>query len=283
MPTSLEYEYVSGQHRDSFTELLKSYQMESDALARSHSSTLDHTYGTFDRERYDLFRPEVAAKATLVYFHAGYWQSRDKSTFRFVASPYLNAGANFALANYPLCPTVHISDIVRSARRAICQISRDTGSGADGHPLIICGHSAGAHLCAELALTNWAREPYRPKISGIVGLSGIYDLYPLISTSLNQNLRLSIDRAATLSPLFRIKAGLAPALFAVGGGETEEFKRQSNTIYSRWAEEGNTCSLIIQPHADHFTILRTFADPQSLLHRSVLKLAALDQVEEDGS
>jgi arylformamidase len=102
---------------------------------------------------------------------------------------------------------------------------------ATAHPtgkgLIVAGHSAGGHIAIELALSQWpARLKSGRPVERVIALGGVFDLRPLLSTPLNENLQLSPEEAYQRSPLFRASGVSIPTLFVVGADETRAFKRQ---------------------------------------------------------
>lgn len=62
--------------------------------------------------------------------------------------------------------------------------------------IYVSGHSAGAQLAAMMLNTRLAR-----KITGLILLSGVYDLQPLVRTSINENLSMTLKDARRLSPM----------------------------------------------------------------------------------
>ena len=58
--------------------------------------------------------------------------------------------------------------------------------------VVVAGHSAGSHLAAMLLHdTNWQNnEPYLDLLCGMVHISGVFDLTPLVETSMNEPLHL---------------------------------------------------------------------------------------------
>ena len=64
----------------------------------------------------------------------------------------------------------------------------------------------------------------------LIGLSGGYDLRPLVATSLNVRLGLDAATARAASPVRRVGPRGCPALFVVGGGETAAFLDQSRRM-----------------------------------------------------
>ena len=250
------FDYLNGQMNASQPPLIAAFEREGEAAVRALAPRLDIPYGPHPRQRYDLFA-NPSSRATLLYFHAGYWQGRDKAQFRFLAPAFVAAGWNVALVNYPLCPEVSLAELTEAARAAPLALAAATNG-----PLVVCGHSAGAHLAVELALTDWrARGDAPPDIAAIVALSGVYDLQPLLATPLNDKLRLTPESARAASPLGRVDAGRPPALFAVGGLETQAFQDQTRAMAEAWAAAGNRQQVEIVAAADHFSLLRAFADP----------------------
>ena len=146
-------------------------------------------------------------------FHGGYWQSRDKSQFRFMAGAWAKAGFNVALAGYRLCPDISVRDLTESIQAAPLAVVHALPTSQRNLPIILAGHSAGAHLAVELALAWKTRNPATATLAGVVAISGIYDLTPLVPTTLNDRLRLDLSQARQCSPIFRVQSGICPAAF----------------------------------------------------------------------
>jgi arylformamidase len=273
MKSTAQFDYVQGQMRPSFEALLAAYETEGRAATASESCALDLRYGPLQRQTFDFFAARGRARGTLAYFHAGYWQSRDKSGFRFIAPAFTAAGLNVALVNYPLCPTVSLAELVAAAHASVPAIRAHAAAGASAdasHPLVVAGHSAGGHIAVELALSQPPSPA--PPIAGIVALSGIFDLAPLVETTLNDRLRLDEAGAVACSPLHRVRGAAVPALFAVGDAETRAFGRQSARLHEAWREAGNRSALHVEAEADHFSLLRPFATSGAPLFGQVLAL-----------
>jgi arylformamidase len=147
------WHYLTGQLRPSFPALFEAYQQESDATSLAAA---DIAYCPHSRQILEFPASSTPWRATLAYFHAGYWESRDKSVFRFIAPGLLRHGICVALANHPLCPDVTLPDLVVAARDAIPVIlAHARGLHWGGERLLTAGHSAGAHLAVEFALFDW--------------------------------------------------------------------------------------------------------------------------------
>lgn len=260
-----QYQYVEGQDRPTFAALLAEYEALSASAIAAQPCSLDLPYGSAERQRFDFFPAQGQPRATLIYLHAGYWQARDKATFRFIAPAFTQRQLNVALVNYPLCPAVTLTALVEAVRACVpAVLAQVAASDQPAQALMAAGHSAGAHLAVELAMSCWPELGVRAQaIDGVLALSGIYDLAPLLDTSLNIKLGLDADSARALSPLHRVRPGAAPALFVVGGDETPAFFAQNQRIHQAWQAAGNSSASQVVVGADHFSLLRALIAPES--------------------
>lgn len=258
-----QFQYIEGQGRPGFAALLAQFQQDSDQVARQPGAELDLAYGPHPRQVLDWFPAEGAAQGVMLYLHAGYWQSRDKSLFRFLAPAFQARGFHVALANYPLCPEVSLDALVHAVAPSVAAVAqRARQGGGPNLPLVVAGHSAGAHLASLLGLTQGALPRDHPaKVDGVWAISGIYDLAPLIHTSLNEKLRLDAEAAHRLSPLLTPGAAPVPAVWLVGAAETPAFLAQNAGMHRRWqgAQNGAWSACVEAPGADHFTVLQDWA------------------------
>lgn len=260
-------EYLTRQMRPHFPALMEDFQRESDGVPPTAANV---PYGPHPRQTFDFVQSGRPWRGTLAYFHAGYWQSRDKSLFRFVAPALTRHGLDVAMVNYPLCPGVTLPELVQAARAAVPAIlAHAAGLGRGGAGLAASGHSAGGHLAVELAASDWNGPS---PITGVAALSGVYDLEPLLDTPLNDKLRLDRPTARAMSPVHRVPGGMPPALFAVGGAETAAFQRQAAAMHRAWLRAGNAGTALVVDGADHFTLLRHLQRPGPLL-QAVLDLS----------
>lgn len=247
--------------RPSQAALFERFAQNNDRALAEGAPQLDLPYGPHPRQTLDLFRTAEPRKGVVAYFHAGYWQSRDKSQFRFLAPPLTADGFDVALVNYPLSPEAGVVDIVTAAAASLGALARLT----DGAPQILVGHSAGAHLAVELAVN----PPPGVNIAGIVPISGVFDLEPLVETTLNAKLGLDAASARAASPLHRAMPGAPPALFAVGELETQAFRDQTAAMAAAWAAAGNPACEITVAGADHFSVLDELCRDQGCLRAAI--------------
>lgn len=236
---------------------------------------LDIPYGASPAEKLDIFPAEGRSEALLVFIHGGYWRSRDKSDFSYLAPAFNRRGVTLALPNYGLCPKVGIEDIVKHNLLAIAWLWHyGARYGVNPGRLYVAGHSAGGHLAAMMLAARW--NTYMPElpynlVKGGLAISGIYDLEPLVHAPfVNQDLKLDQALARRLSPVHIPPATTAPLFTAVGGEESEEFKRQNALIARTWryAFAGD----IPMPGCNHLTVLEQLADPNSALFKGAMDM-----------
>ncbi len=263
----LEVAYVSGQGRPTWPGLLADFAARSEVVAASPEMRTGLAYGPHPRQRFDVVPAIGAARGSLVYLHAGYWQMRDRTPFRFLAPRFAAQGFDVILADYPLAPEATVAEITQAVRALVPAVRAEAAAryGA-ALPIVATGHSAGGHLAMELALTDpsvWGLDA--GPIAAVVALSGVFDLEPLIATSLNRKLGLTPASARAASPVWRATGARVPALVVVGGGETPAFVAQSRRMVAAWAAGGARAELAIVDGADHFSLLAELATPGSAI------------------
>ena len=216
-------------------------------------------YGPGERERIDWFDAGDGAPV-VVFLHGGYWQALDAGWFSFVAPPLLTLGVSVAIPTYDLAPSVRLGRIVDQARAAVDLIHTRTGA----RP-VVSGHSAGGHMAACLLADGRA--------SAAVALSGVFDLEPLIPTSLNIALALDRAEAQALSPVHWPAPAGTVLDCIVGGAESEAFVDQSRAMATRWGDAGAETRFEPLPGLNHFTVLDPLFDADSALVRRLVALA----------
>ncbi|MFT5607397.1 MAG: arylformamidase, partial [Parvicella sp.] len=194
-----EYNLVARRGANSLATLMTQWTLRS-ALSRDQlKAKLNISYGREPREKLDLFHSGKPNGPLLVYIHGGYWQRGDKHLYSFLADAYVKHGISVAVLNYGLAPKTPIGEIPIQIRRAITWLwknAADLGFSRDQFHLM--GHSAGGHLTAMMLATDWSvydRELPTEIVTSAIPISGVFELEPLIHTSLNEALELNADKA----------------------------------------------------------------------------------------
>lgn len=233
-------------------------------------------YGASKREIVDIVLPDgPGPHPLLVYIHGGYWMSRDISDQTFLARAYADAGIAFALIEYDLIPSVRMANVIRQCRAATQWLYDHAADyGIDRERIFVSGHSAGGHLTAVLAATDWPAETGGPAdlMKGGIALSGIYELAPIQAGYMQETLRLTDEEVERDSPLHFADAPKMPLLVVPGGGESDAFRWQSRSLVNAWNAKGGDLRYLEPAGCNHFTILAEFADPDSELARATMAL-----------
>ena len=258
-------------------EYFARYERESAALRARWPGRLDLAYGPTPRQAIDLFLPRARPAPLLAFIHGGYWQSRDRKDFSFVAAPFLERGAAVALIGYDLAPAVRMDTIVAEVRAGIAWLYRHAADhGCDPAQLYVAGHSAGGHLAAMALATDW-RTFGLPEdaIKGACAISGVFDLEPIRLCYLNEVVGLDAAEARRDSPLHLPLYGRCPVIVAVGELETRAFHEQSRAYAARLERDGWPCELLVEPGAEHFAIVMNMADADTPVVQAIARQIGL--------
>ena len=226
-------------------------------------------YGAGPRNKIDFFAGESDGP-TVVFIHGGYWQAFDASFFSHLAGGLNAHGIGVAIPSYDLCPDVSVEEIIGQMRMAARELARA------GHPLVMAGHSAGGHLAACLLATDWpAIDASLPQnlVMAAYSISGLFDLGPLVETSINKALRLDSATARAASPLFSTAPAHGSLDAVVGETESAEYFRQSRCIVEAWGATGLATRFATVPGANHITAIAPLADPDSPMVARLVELA----------
>lgn len=236
----------------------------------------DRAYGERPGQTLDIFAAQPGAPVH-VFVHGGSWRRLDKRDHSFVADALVPAGITTVLLNYDLCPHVTVADMVAEIRAGLRwvyahldEVSQSTQAAAGQVPVSISGRSAGAHLVAA-ALAADSGETVIPdhRRPEVVLISGVYDLEPLLSIPVNQDLRLRPDEVEALSPMFHPPLPSLPLHVLVGTAETPEMIGQSRRFAQVCREQGSPCTYREMAGHNHFSAMQMFEDTEGFLAKVV--------------
>ncbi|MDE0114182.1 MAG: alpha/beta hydrolase [Albidovulum sp.] len=252
---SLDLEYDMRRRCPHYAETFASFGKLNDRMVSNFQCSVDVSFGDSDGQKLDIWHGR-GNSPILLFIHGGYWRAFEKDMFRFVAERFVESGAAVVLNDYDLCPTVTMTEIVRQNRAAVAWIYKNAGMiGGDPGRIHVTGHSAGGHLTAMLLATNWQSFglPY-DTINGAVPLSGLFDLEPIRLSYLNADLRMNEEEARQQSPINNLPDRMPPTVVAVGGGETDEFRRQSRIYTDACRKKGFEVSYLEVGNCDHVMV-----------------------------
>ncbi len=268
---------IGGDYRP----FVQAYVDRSAAVRQRHTGRCGLAYGPAASQTLDLFLPPPTRAGAplpplLVFIHGGYWQELSKNESLFAADGCLAAGAAFAAIDYTLAPHATVEQMVCECRTALRWLHAHAAElGFDGRRIVVAGSSAGAHLGAMCCLRGWPGDADLPTglPAAAVLVSGIYELVPLIGTSINAVPALTQASAARVSPLRFDLTGFPPALVCWGEIETDAFKRQSQAFGdSIEAATGRPVPRVEAPGRNHFDVILDLARTGSALGDATLRL-----------
>jgi arylformamidase len=267
--TAIDYEveYNNRARVPEHPALMAGWARDAAAYRECHAPRVVR-YGPGERHTIDFFAG-TADGPIVVFIHGGYWQALDGSSFSHCARGLNAQGVSVAVPTYDLCPNVSIDTIARQMQAAMRELANL------GRSLVVSGHSAGGHLSACMLATDWmAIDASLPRdlVIAAYAISGLFDLVPLVGTSINKALGLDAKAAKAASPLFWSPPKQGSLDAVVGGIESAEYFRQSRTIVEQWGGAGVPSRFGTVADANHFTAIAPLADPDSAM---VLRLKEL--------
>jgi arylformamidase len=262
------------EHPEIFARWTYEAELYRAEMLKDGRAELGLTYGSTPRQTVDLFLAQGHENAPLaIFIHGGWWRSLEPSIFSQMARGPNERGVSVAVVGYDLCPNVTIADIIEQMRRMCAFLWQRFG-----RRMMVYGHSAGGHLAAALLATDWRTlYPKAPAdlVPAAYSISGVFDLTPLLQTSVNADLRLDAVEARKISPLFWPIASSSVFDAVAGGLESSEFKRQSRTIAETWQQTGAQTRYEEIAGTNHFTVIDPLSDPQSAMAARVADLAKI--------
>ena len=268
-----EAEYDNGKRVPEHDGILERWSILATAYRLAGETELNQPYGSREHLRYDLFyAANRHADAPLVVFIDGtYWQRGDRRDYSFVARELNANGITVAIPSYSLCPAASVMEISDEIQLCLAVLWKRTKK----RPTVV-GHSTGGYFAAEMLTRDWSRFVGVPADLVRTGyaISGVFDLAPLLGTSINKALGLTAGTARAASPLFRPPSPKGRQFVAaVGGDESEEFLRQSRELAKNWSSAGINARCYVLIGTNHFTIVDDLITSGSATLTQIMALA----------
>nr|XP_020451685.1 LOW QUALITY PROTEIN: kynurenine formamidase [Monopterus albus] len=283
----LERQYSPSRwsHRMSADDVIKAHVKvltEGTERARRLAQTLLNVpYGEGDGEKLDVYIPSTSSLdvSLVIFIHGGYWQFLSKDQSGFLAVPLVDKGVVVVAVDYDIAPKGNMDLMVSQVRRSVVSVVEQY-SHISG--LYLCGHSAGAHLAAMILSTDWSQYSVTPQIKGAFLVSGIYDILPIVSTYVNEPLKMTEEVAvrnspSKLVPQLKLSSSSSPPppchiVVAVAENESPESHKQSEEYYKALEASGLNVTMEVVLNTDHFSIIEQLVDGESHVTKLLLKV-----------
>lgn len=255
---------------------LDAYAEESARAARTLPCFRNISYGPTPDEMLDIFpAPGVLRAPVFIFIHGGYWRALSKDDSSFMAENLTRNGIAVAAVNYALAPRASLAEIVAQVRRALSFIWENAEKyHLDRDMIVAGGSSAGGHLMGMLIAGGWQEAYSIPgdAVKAAFGVSGLYDIEPLVQTHVNDWLKLNAGEARSLSPIHSPPKSPIPVTLSWGEAETREFKRQSR-IYAEMLENaGCPVTMFEAAGKNHFDIVLDWQKSETRMSRELFQL-----------
>ena len=217
----------------------------------------DLPYGSFPRQKLDLYVPDHPNGTVLLFFYGGGWQSGDKSMYPAFGQAFAAQGILTAIADYRLYPEVRYPAFVQDSARAFAYVRANAARyGGDARKLFVSGHSAGAYNAMMLAADPHYLKDAGADISqicGVIGIAGPYDFLPLIDPGYIATFE-GANRPET-QPITYIDGKRPPMLLAYGTSDSVVEPRNSIALARKLESFGSKVTLKAYPHSGHVGII----------------------------
>nr|XP_014286336.1 kynurenine formamidase isoform X2 [Halyomorpha halys] len=241
------------------------------------------SYGPEETSQVDIYGTSLSKDSPIfVYIHGGYWQELNKDISNYPVLPLVESGIRVFVPDYSLAPEASVSDIVEQIKRLgeyVLKGAAESGS----RSVWFGGHSAGAHLAASLMNEKWFKQ-FDRKVQkifrGLVLISGIYDLVPIVHTYVNEPLKLDEAEAIALSPINKdlqwfnvlmLKQDFK-VLLAVADNDSPSFKNQTSAYEKFLKTQNMTTELLNLKGMDHFDVVENLSEKAYPLTVSIINL-----------
>jgi len=210
----------------------------------------DLPYGPHDLETFDL-HPGQEGAPLIIFIHGGAWRALDKGHMNGHVFDLHARGWHVANVNYPLCPDVSLTSLYQSLEQAVpaifkaCQ-DRDLLVGK----VILAGHSAGGHAACWLA----TRPEIEAHVHGVFSVSGVYEMKPILSTSIQHDVRATDQEIDELDLILHGRSP-HPILATMGADEPEAWLASSRHWADHMKAQGGQVTLKAIAHTNHFTVM----------------------------
>ena len=224
-------------------------------------------YGKLNRQRLDVYEPANGAKLApiILFIYGGSWTSGERAIYGFVGAALATRGLTTVIPDYRLAPEVEFPAFVEDAGEAYSWVAR-TLSAACGErrPIVVMGHSAGAHIAALLALDRSylsRAAPQYPGPAGLIGLAGPYGFDPTTWPSTKSIFSSAASRPDQARPIAFASSKAPPSLLIHGQADDVVKIAASQNLFNALKTAGADAQKIEYAGVGHIGLILTLSQP----------------------
>jgi len=244
------------------------FKMLLSSLISDSGATVERSiaYGSHPRQKLDVYRPESGEDSGPIAFflYGGGWRGGDRAAYGFIGSALAARGVTTVIPDYRLYPEVKFPAFVDDAARAYAWTSEQlANNGGEQRPIVVIGHSAGAHIGALLVLDrNYlnGRQPVVAEPAGFVGLAGPYAFDPTTWHS-TKDIFAGPENSERARPVTFARPDAPPALVMHGLDDSVVRLWNMQTLAKQLKDAGADVHQIELPDVGHIGVVLAIAWP----------------------
>ena len=240
-------------------------------------------YGNHPRHKLDIYQPKVATEGTgdnegtdknegkdgnvnaetrpiVLFLYGGGWRDGSRQSYGYVGAALAARGITTIIPDYRTFPEVSFPGFIEDAARAYHWVWKNF---ARGRPIIVMGHSAGAHSAAMIALNGEylaVHDADTPRPAALIGISGPYAFDPTTWQS-TRDIFATAANADAARPAAHVDGQAPPALLLHGLKDTTVRLWNLETLSQNYRKQGRPVTTKTYPQLGHIDIVLTIARP----------------------
>ncbi|MEO0618500.1 MAG: alpha/beta hydrolase [Pseudomonadota bacterium] len=229
---------------------------------RGITVTRDVPYGAVARNKLDIYEPSKETRSRrapiIVFLYGGTWREGDRAIYGFLGATLASRGYTVVIPDYRLFPEVRFPSFVEDTAAAYSFVAKRFDDPA--RPIVVMGHSAGAHMAAFLAFdANYLPDSTR-RPAALVGLAGPY-AFDLTTYETTADLFTEQQDATKTIPANFVTSSAPPTLLLHGANDETVKRANQKVLAEKLRSVGTTVETHIPPGLSHVGLVRAFAWP----------------------
>jgi acetyl esterase/lipase len=185
-------------------------------------------YGSHPRQKLDIYRADPASEKApiVIFYYGGSWKDGDRATYKFVGTALAKRGITTVIPDYRLFPEVRFPGFVDDAAKAYGWVGSNPARISNGcgvqRPIIVVGHSAGAHTAALLSLDATYLDRHAAGVrrpAAMIGMAGPYAFDPTTWPSTKDVFASALASPNRARPVTFAAQGKAPPTLLLHGSD----------------------------------------------------------------